>query len=94
MSMRKRSCTFSETCFRASGLRPSGFDPLRWVLEIEAYDTVAAMTLTHIERELGDIKRTLNELAQRRIAAKEIRKLRQRIAAIEEHLGINRQIAA
>jgi len=52
------------------------------------------MTLSHIERELGEIKRALDELAQRRIAAKEVRKLRQRIAAIEEHLGIDKQIVA
>ena len=52
------------------------------------------MTLSHIERELGEIKRALDELAQRRIAAKEVRKLRERIVAIEEHLGINRHIAA
>jgi hypothetical protein len=52
------------------------------------------MTLTHIQRELGDIKRALDELAERTVAAKEVRKLRERIVAIEDHLGIKKQIAA
>jgi hypothetical protein len=51
------------------------------------------MTLTHIVRELEDIKQRLDELARRRAAAREVDEVRRRVTAIEEHLGIDKKIA-
>ena len=52
------------------------------------------MTLAEIQEELLDIKRELDRLEKRGAPQKEIAPLRDRIAAIETHLGIEKKIAA
>jgi hypothetical protein len=52
------------------------------------------MTLAHIQDELLDIKRELDRLEKRGAPKKEIEPLRERIANIETHLGLDRKIAA
>ena len=51
-------------------------------------------TLARIQEELVDIKRELDRLEKRGAPKKEIAPRRNRIAAIEKHLGINEKIAA
>ena len=55
---------------------------------------VIRMTLTKIQEELHDIKRGLDRLETSGAPKAEIAPLRVRIAAIEKHLGIDKQIAA
>jgi hypothetical protein len=52
------------------------------------------MSLADIHEELADIKRELDRLETRGAPKKEINPLRERIANIEKHLGINKKIAA
>jgi len=52
------------------------------------------MILTEIQEELLDIKRELDRLEKGGAPKEEIIPLRDRIAAIEAHLGLNKKIAA
>ena len=52
------------------------------------------MSLAEIQEELVDIKRELDRLERRGAPKKEIAPLRNRIAAIEKHLGLDKKIAA
>ena len=52
------------------------------------------MTLPEIQDELLDIKREIDRLEKSGTPKKEIKPLRDRIAAIEKHLGINKNISA
>jgi hypothetical protein len=53
-----------------------------------------AMTFPDIHEELTDIKRELDRLETLGAPKKEISPLRERIAAIEKHLGLRKKIAA
>ena len=52
------------------------------------------MSFARIQEELVDIKRELDRLETRGAPKKEIAPLRDRIAAIEKHLGIEKKITA
>lgn len=52
------------------------------------------MTLVQIQEELLDIKRELDRLEKRGAPKNEVAPLRERIGAIEKHLGIETKIAA
>jgi hypothetical protein len=48
------------------------------------------MILAEVQEELLDIKRELDRLEKRGAPKKEVAPLRDRIAAIEKHLGLNK----
>jgi hypothetical protein len=52
------------------------------------------MNPAEIEEELADIKRELDRRETRGAPTQENNALRERIATIEKHLGINKKIAA